>query len=230
MKIPTITEEVFDKAYNKAREQTDSDAKAIAIAWGVVKNRLTKVEDKMVALSENFKPIEYYTFELNAHDNKLVINATGDELTFEGVLASTDTFQQDAFTVRKYSEDALKDMAEQINKFGSSHPDIDHETMNTLVNQYGRNYELIMNALPKKKGIIKSIQAVYENGKLWIKGVLNPTFRKIMKNVRGISIEALSEDIDLQSSTINKAKYLGFTFAVNKNPKMSVARVTRVSA
>jgi hypothetical protein len=137
---------------------------------------------------------------------------------------------QDATTTRKFSEEALKDLADQINKFGSSHPDVDHEVMSGLVKQYGNNYDMIMNSLPKSKGIIKSIQAVYESGKLWIKGILGTGYKKIMSKVRGMSIEAISENVDYNSSTINKAKYLGFTFAVKSNPKIMNAQVTSVSA
>jgi cation transport regulator ChaB len=228
-KLPQAVQKVYSEAYCHVYKGKGTEAKSHAIAWGVVKKRLNHSKGKYMALSSAFAPVEYYTFNLCAPENQLIINATGDEITFEGILASTDSFQQDATTIRKFSEEALKDLAEQINTHGSSHPDVDHETMKNLVKQYGNNYDMIMNSLPKNKGFIKSIQAVYENGKLWIKGILDSSYRKMMKVVRGMSIEAISQDVDVQSSTINKAKYLGFTFAVKSNPKIPSARVTAVS-
>lgn len=221
--LPLEVQKVYTEAHNRASINKD------AVAWGVVKNRLKHAEGKYVALSESFKSVEYYTFDLTTPERQLVINATGDEITFEGILATTDTFQQDATTKRKFSEKALRDLADQINKNGSSHPDVDHKTMEALVKQFGGNYEMIMNAVPKAKGLIKSIQAFYENGKLWIKGVLSSAYRKMMSTVRGMSIEAISDDVDEKTETINKAKYLGFTFAVSKNPKMARAVVTSVA-
>ena len=229
-KLPEAVQKVYKEAFNHIYKGKGSQAKAHAIALGVIKKRLKHSKGKYVAMSDAFNSVEYYTFDLLAPENKLIINATGDEVTFEGILATTDTFMQDATTTRKFSEQALKDLADQINKFGSSHPDVDHEVMSQLVKQYGNNYEMIMNSLPKSKGIIKSIQAVYESGKLWIKGILGAGYKKIMNKVRGMSIEAISEDVDYSSSTINKAKYLGFTFAVKSNPKIMNAQVTSVTA
>lgn len=227
--LPEAVQKVYAETYNHIYKGKGSKAKAHMIALQVVKKRLKHSEGKYVAMSDSFKPVEYYTFDLTAPEKQLIINATGNEITFEGILATTDSFQQDATTMRKFSEEALKNLADQINQFGSSHPDVDHETMKALVKQYGNNYEMIMNSLPKNKGIIKSIQAVYEKGKLWIKGVLDSRYKKVMKAVKGMSIEAISEDVDLQSSTINKAKYLGFTFAVKSNPKLMAAQVTSVT-
>lgn len=225
-KLPVAAQKVYAETFNHLYKGKGSKAKAHLIAFEVIKKRLKHSKGKYVALTEG---IEYYTFDLQSTESKLVINATGDEVVFEGILATTDVFQQSANTVRKFSEQALQDLAEQINKFGSTHPDIDHETMDSLVKQYGDNYEMIMNAMPKSKGLIKSIKAVYENGKLWIKGILDSRYKKTMKNIRGMSIEALSESVDTSSSVINKAKYLGFTFAVNKNPKIPAAKITSVA-
>lgn len=225
-KMPQAVQKVYKETFNHIYKGKGSKATAHAIALEVVKKRLKHSKGKYMALTDN--TMEYYTFDLQSTENKLVINATGDEVVFEGILATTDVFQQGATTVRKFSEQALQDLADQINKFGSSHPDVDHETMDSLVKQYGDNYEMIMNAIPKTKGFIKSIKAIYENGKLWIKGVLDSRYKKTMKNIRGMSIEALSEDVDKGSNTINKAKYLGFTFAVNKNPKIAAAQIVSV--
>lgn len=231
-KLPESAQKMFLETFNKIYKG-DNESTAFAVAWQVVKKRMKKSTEnggKYVALSSAFKPVEYYTFVLEHTNCELVINATGDEITFEAVLASTMEFMQNATTKRKFSEAALKNLADQINNFGSTHPDFDHETLNGLVKQYGDNYEMIMNALPKSKGLIKSIKAIYEKGKLWIRGVLDKKYKRIMKDVKGLSIEAISTDVDAPSNTINSAKYLGFTFAVNKNPKISNAVVAKVSA
>jgi cation transport regulator ChaB len=227
-KLPEAVQKVYKEAFNHIYKGKGSQAKAHAIAWELVKKRMKHSKGKYVAMTDAFNPIEYYTFDLLAPENKLIINATGEEVTFEGILATTDTFMQDATTTRRFSEQALKDLAEQINTHGSSHPDVDHEVMSALVKQYGNNYEMIMNSLPKSKGIIKSIQAIYESGKLWIKGVLGAGYKRIMSKIRGMSIEAISEEVDYNSSTINKAKYLGFTFAVKSSPKIALAQITSV--
>ncbi len=229
--MPIEALDIFRDVYNTQRNNGYSDAVAFQIAWLVIKSQFINVEGYWVSTKENKninKDVSLIQADLIPQDNGMIINATGDEITFEGILADTSVFLQDAFITRKFSEEALKDLELQINTHGSSMPDVDHEHLNTLVNQFGDNYEMIMNAMPKQKGLIKSIKAVYKEGKLWIKGVLDSRYKKIMKNVKGMSIEALTEGLYSDNKTIKSAKYLGFTFAINHTPKISGAQVTAV--
>ena len=200
---------VYVEAFNKALDKGYSTSKADLIATVVESNHNPIISTIIIPT-----------------DNKIVFNTTSDEITFEGVLADTSEFIQSLlpFSVAKFSVEALKDIADQINKFGSTAPDIDHEVGRKLDKIYGKfNTNMIMNAYPQHKGMLKNVHAIYDNGKLWIRGTLDNKYRSILPSVKGLSIESVIEDFT--DTTITKSKYLGFTLAVNHNPKISSAKI-----
>ena len=180
-----VAKKFYDDVYESVKDK--GDAKASAIAWGAVKSRLKEVNGKLVANTEDFEVVKLFSFDLE-NKNELIINASGDEITFEGVLATTGYFIQ-GFERAKFSEQALIDMAEQINKLGSSSPDLDHEILGAISKQPGATKGLIMNAIGKAKGLIKSIEAIYKDGKLWIKGSTScsPSGRCLRTNSTNVS-------------------------------------------
>jgi hypothetical protein len=216
--VPEI-KSFYDKVYASVKDK--GDAVASSIAWNAVKNRLHEVNGRIVANTSDFEVPRLFCFALE-NKNELIVNASGDEITFEGILASTGFFQQ-GYKRARFSERALINIAEQINNVGGGAPDLDHEVLSQIAKQPGITKGLIMNAIGKAKGFIKSIQAVYENGKLWIRGVLDKSYADVINKVKGMSIEAWTDKMD--DEVIDEATYLGFTFAVNKNPKDSLARV-----
>lgn len=228
--LPETGKLFYKKVYNESFSRHGDEELATMVAWNMTKSRFTKVGDEFVALSESFVEPELVSFQLNPVDDEFVINAEGDEITFEGILADTSEFVQSAlpYKVRKFSEEALSDLAEQINNFGSSTPDVDHEVLNKLISEYNGNIELIANAMKKRKGLIKSIQAVVKDGKLWIKGKLDSRYKKIMSRVKGMSIESITNNLHSDGKTIKGSKYLGFTFALNDTPKIAGAKLVNV--
>lgn len=198
--------EAYDLAISRGNSQLVSEAIALTISSRNTPN--------------------FVRLNITPQTNQIVFNAKGKEITFEGILADQGQFIQSLlpYKVMNFTEEALKDIAEQINSFGSTAPDVDHEVGERLSKMYGSNTNLIMNAIPQYKGMLKNIQAVYSDGKLWIKGTLDEKYRSILPHVKGLSIEAMTESIS--NTNITKSKYLGFTLAVNKMPKMAIARIT----
>jgi cation transport regulator ChaB len=228
-KLPLSAQKMFKDTFTKVHQDSHSEAKAFAIAWGAIKTRLQPSEGKFIALSDAFVEERMFEFPvISEGQNTFVMNAVGDEIEFEGILASTGYFISGDLQRLRFSEEALKELAEDINKNGSTLPDFDHKAAINAYKNYGKNEQLILNSLKEQKGLIKSIQAVYKDGKLWIKGVLSSAYKKVMHQVRGMSIEAITRKID--GDLIKKSAYMGFTFALKSKPQLPDAIITRVSA
>ena len=120
-----------------------------------------------------------------------------------------------------FTEEELKVIETQINTFGSTLPDVDHEKLNSLVQRYGNNYDAIVAELRKEKGIFKNIKAVFEKGKLWIQAVLDKRYKNHTEKFKGLSIESLAKRDD--DGRLRNPKYLGFTFT--NNPKLVAAKI-----
>jgi hypothetical protein len=114
-------------------------------------------------------------------------------------------------------------MADQINTYGSTLPDVDHEKLMTLVKKHGRDQVAIMNSLKNEKGIFKSIKAAVTNGKLWIQAILDKRYKNHTDRFKALSIEAFA---DVEGDRLTNPQYLGFTFT--NTPKLPGAQIASV--
>lgn len=137
-----------------------------------------------------------------------------DYITF--VLSST-TPHKDGIV---FTEEMLKGWAQSIN----SNPiigDIDHTLYEQLMSAYLSD-DQIRKILKSKTGIAKTVKAIYDQGKLWVKAFVDKRYKKIIQNAKGVSAEAFCSWED------NKAvdgEILGFTFNINTNPADYLAGV-----
>jgi cation transport regulator ChaB len=205
--------EVFNNSYNKHK----SEAQAFATAWSVIKGRFNKVDGKYVANSKDFTVPTLYSFSLSEPTTKVIMNADIEEIVMEAVLATDERNTEGKY----FTTEELGQIAEQININGSTIPDTEHEVLQTLIKTYGHNYDKIRNELKNKKGIMKSIKAAVEDGKLWIQAVLDKRYKNHLEKFKGLSIEAVA-DADI-TGRLKNPMYLGFTFT--NNPKLRNAQI-----
>jgi hypothetical protein len=93
--------------------------------------------------------------------------------------------------------------------------DIDHELYKNLLRSDVSD-SMIEKSLSEKKGIAKAVRAVVDNGKLWIRAIIDKRYKNLVEKAKGLSIEAILErDSD---KNIVDGKFLGFTFGVNTEP------------
>jgi len=125
----------------------------------------------------------------------------------------------------KYPTYLLKKWADEINSGKSLVGDIDHQVYdNIMKGAYTRDE--ILELLGQERGIAKGIKAIYENGKLWVRALIDKRYSKrIRDNAKGVSLEALlTYDNDTQE--VVDGTLAGFTFAVSTppmNPRAAIA-------
>lgn len=121
---------------------------------------------------------------------------------------------------KRFSESTLKKWANEINA-NPTVGDVDHTLYDRLLNS-GMDDDNIINVLKSKKGIAKTVRAVYEKGKLWVRAIVDKRYRTILNKSRGVSVEAVA---DLNGTSQDDWKFLGFTFNVKSNPAVYGAGV-----
>jgi hypothetical protein len=76
----------------------------------------------------------------------------------------------------------------------------------------------------EKKGIAKTLKAIYKDGKLWIRAVIDKRYSNAVQNSKGLSLEAVVTK-DSMTNTVIDGDILGFTFGVHQSPINSRAVV-----
>ena len=221
--LPSTGKAFYLDALNKAKVKGYDDVVSHRIAWSVTKDKFKKNSEGLIALSEDFVKPELLSFSLNSDGAELVINGDGDGFFFEGTLANVfDSFITSSGFSRKFDEEALLSLAEQINSMGSTMPDFNHSEL-TKVLESTSDPEAILNSLKKRKGLITEIKAVVKDGHLWVRGKLDSRYKSMVNRLKGISIESLATNI--KGGLVKGAKYLGFTFT--DKPQMKQAKVMK---
>ncbi len=220
-KLPYKAQVMFMKAFNSAYGSHKDDVFAFKVAWSVVKKRFKKVNGKWVA--KGFMP-KLYTFDIEMKDPETFITKADDgNYYLEGVLADTLPDSEG----KAFTEEALKEFEKQINS-GQIIGGITHKEYQELIMKYSHlpTDEFIAKALSERKGILKTIKAIYDKGKLWIKALIDKRYLNHIKKFKKMSIEAFVPK-ELQQ----EGKYLGgrvLGFALDNraiNPRAIVAKV-----
>lgn len=215
--LPKDGVQLFDELFLSQKQLGNSDSVAINVAWNVIKPKLKDEGGKLVAMSGAFIPPKIHSIMTSEPELKVVMNSETEEIILDAVLADTDKNTDGDF----FTEEELRSIETQINTFGSTLPDVDHEKLNSLVKKYGNNYDAIVAELKREKGIFKNIKAVFEKGKLWIQAVLDKRYKNHTEKFKGLSIESLAKRDS--SGRLKNPKYLGFTFT--NNPKLKAAKI-----
>jgi cation transport regulator ChaB len=220
--LPIEAQKYFLEIYKSAVKGYD-DQTAFMFAWEATKLKMQKVGNTYVInIAPQEKEIELpevYQFPVEESETSIVMNSETEELIMEAILADTK-FNTDG---KRFTEVELNQMADQINTYGSTLPDVDHEKLMSLVKKHGRDQVAIMNSLKNEKGIFKSIKAAVTNGKLWIQAVLDKRYKNHTDKFKALSIEAFA---DVEGDRLTNPQYLGFTFT--NTPKLPGAQIASV--
>jgi hypothetical protein len=210
----------FTKVYNDSLERQGDDVLAFEVAWSSTKSLMREEGGVLVANSVDFLPSKVYSFSLEPAEEVIIKNHSNGDVELDAVMATTEPRVSDGAS---FTEEALVEMAEQINKFGSTFPDVDHETISRLEKQYAFDVDGLAAALKREKGIMSSIKAVVRDGKLWIKAFLDKRYHRFHDRFKNLSIEAAAKKT--KDNKLVSPRYLGFTFT--NTPQLVGAEIAR---
>jgi hypothetical protein len=194
---PDSIKKEWIKLYNDVFE-TDGEEVALITANKWLLRQLEKM-DKYVR-----RTVE---FEIVKTDKEFIQRtAEGDEYV-TAVLASTAEHVDGKY--EPYTESELQSWAEQINE-NPIVGDFDHETMRQIQNTTvdDKTIELMLRT---KQGIAKTVKAIVENGKLFVRLLIDKRYRNRVLNSKGLSVEAVLHR-DPRTNEVLENKILGFTF------------------
>lgn len=196
--------EVFNRSFEKYGE---SRAFAIANSW--LKTQLSKNKKSFVKRSA----IE---FQLDSSRGFIKRDISGNEyITF--VLNSNQPHKD-----RKvFSDQMLQKWADYINQNQDIIGDMDHLLYDKILNS-NMSDDMVRSVLKGKKGIAKALQAIYKEGKLWVRAIIDKRYKKIVENAKGVSAEALCT---WEGDMAVDGELLGFSFNINTSPADYQARV-----
>lgn len=190
---------VFNSAFEKYGEK---EAFLIANTW--LKKKLP--QKKMVKRS-------VINFQLDTTKGFIKRSRDGEDyVTF--VLNSTEPHRDG----KRFSEAMLKKWAKVINDNPTmvGGGDVDHLLYDKIINS-SISDNAAREVLRSKKGIAKMVRAIYDDGKLYVKAIIDKRYRKIVEKSRGVSAEAFCEWDDTETVALD-GDLLGFTFNVNTTP------------
>jgi len=93
--------------------------------------------------------------------------------------------------------------------------DVDHKEFESLV-QAMYSEDEVKERIKEKPSIAKAVKAVFDNGALWVKAILDKRYRKMLEKSKGVSLEAIVETDNI--GTVLAGDLLGFTFGINEDP------------
>jgi cation transport regulator ChaB len=209
--LPDKAQTIFREYYNKSYSKNNNELLSFKIAWNYLKTKFKKVNNEWVAQGLGY---DIFTFDMENKSDIFIQQADDGNYYMEAVLADTLPVM-DGWS---FTENALNDFAKQINQeniFGG----LTNGEYQDLIMKYSHlpSDEFVKKARTERKGILKSIKAIVDKGKLIIKAIIDKRYINHAKKFNKISIEALIP-LNLQKNM----KYLGgkiLGFALDNNPK-----------
>lgn len=190
--------------------KTSGESTAFTVANGWLKKHLTT--KSLTSKTSDSPSVEYYTLDFSFTGNEMVVKTEGEEEYIEAVLSDSD-YDRDG---KRLTTELLYELAEQINSNGLV-GDFDHEQFDELKKKYYHNPQIVIDEMKKKKGIAKAVKAIVENGKLWIRALIDKRYKKRILQSKGLSLEGFFNR-EVGSDTYNAGTILGFTFGEAKDP------------
>lgn len=220
-KLPEFVQKSWMKVFNASFSQY-GESKAFAIANSWVKKRLKKTGEGFTANSADFGYLEVYSFQLQPDGEEFIKNSEDGELTLTGILSDTIPWiNPSTGEVMSYTPECLETFANQINTEGTTMPDLEHSEYDQILEE-SNNVDEVYDKLKQRKGLLKDIKAVYDNGKLYIKAKLDKRYRNYARLYKSLSIEAYPKRV---GNKYVGGKVLGFTFT-NK-PVVTTANILK---
>lgn len=183
-KLPVTAQKLFLNASNSSsvrvgREMGDK------VAWTAVKKRFVKTGEQWIGKGLG---LNLFKFTMENSGSSFVKKGRDGEFYLEAVL-SDSMYDSEGF---RFTEKALKSYEEQINTYGMAgfitHSDWDDFKMS---NSHLSEQAFIKKARTERKGILKTVKAIYRKGKLWIKALIDKRYVKQVEKFDKVSIEAL---------------------------------------
>lgn len=205
-KLPDDIKRRWVSLYNAAYERY-GDEKALIIANTWLKQNIKKTE--VVAKTE--KKLTLIQFHVDDSKELIKRSEAGDEY-IDFVL--TDTLPDKEGV--QYPLKLLEKWAKKVNEGDMLLGDIDHAEYDRLLAS-GLGADEVIEKLKSKTGIAKGLKAIINDGKLWIRAIIDKRYKSMIKNkAKGVSLEALLvRDSD---GNIVDGDLGGFTFGVSCDP------------
>ena len=202
-KLPNKQKAKWSAIYGHVKDSYGSEqAMVSANTW--LNSQLKPIE--VIARSENSR--EMISFKIDT--TELIKRSEDGEEYVTAVLTTTDTHKDG----ERFTEDVLKSFADSINKEPLV-SDVDHKLYDELLDSTVST-EGIMSMLKAKTGIAKTVKAIYEKGKLFVRLMIDKRYRNQIKNAKGMSVEAIINN--RKDGAVSDASLLGLTFNINSNP------------
>lgn len=219
-KLPHKAQLIFLNVFNRSFAKNGEDL-AMKIAWTAVKGKFKRIDNQWVAKGLG---LELYEFTLETNDDSFVQCGEDGEFFVEAILTDNQ-FDTEG---RRFTSSALKSYADQINEFGIP-GNITHEDWDEFKLKYSHlsPEEFVKKARSERKGILKTVKAVYEKGKLWIKALIDKRYVNHVRRFKTLSIEALIPKKFRTNNSYTGGHVLGF--ALDNRAKNTRARISRIS-
>jgi len=194
--------------------------------WLAIKN-LYGVSSEAVGLGvankwlSNYQPLVVDNLVFSADREQLTARSIGGVEYFDFLLADN---RYDNYGT-KYSNSFLKKLSEMINNGELADGDFNHETLNKLLKAGYSKDSLKSHFKDLKKGIAKAVKAIYENGKLYLRTIIDPSYKERVLNAKGVSIEG---SFVREGDTFIDGKILGFSIIDDPDKDIGNPRAKRL--
>lgn len=206
-KLSPASTEKWQTIFDIAQTRTGSEESAMIVANSWLQRHMSSCA---VARSKKVRDIVRFTVDTTAPEF-IKRTDSGEEY----LVAVLQDVYGDSDGMR-WSPEILQEFADQVNSGAQVIGDIDHAEYDEILSSACTEEEVLAR-FSQKKGIARAVQAVVENGKLWIKALIDKRYKKMLQErARGLSLEAVVTKDD--EGKAMKGKLLGWTFSVNESP------------
>lgn len=205
-KLPSTLKTKWIMIFNKV-EKDDGESAALVVAnkWLKRQVKVSSVEGK----TDKAYFIEKISLKLS---DKQLIKKSSDGEEYIDFILTDDGYDSQGV---QYPKSLLTKWTEQVNNeiFVG---DIDHKEYDDIVDKATTIEQAAVLIKSAKRGIAKTVKAVFEKGKMWVRAVIDKRYKKLIEKANGVSLEAIvTRDAD---GKVIDGDLLGFTFAVEQNP------------
>ncbi len=183
--LPQKAQELYNNVHTRTLQKYGDDLMASKVGWASVKARFDRTGSQWVAKGLG---LDFFSFSTQLSSDVFINKGADGEYYLEATLSDVGVDTQG----KRFTREALMGYAKQINEYGIAgfitHADWDHFKME---NSHLSESEFIAKARNERKGILKTVRAVYEKGKLWIKALIDKRYLNRIKQFKKVSIEAL---------------------------------------
>jgi hypothetical protein len=168
---------------------------------------------------DEHKYVKRCIVELDVDSSQKFISRSDDGEDYVTLVLGSTAPHKDGLV---YSENLLKKWESDINsgKLGIG-GDIDHELYDKLLDA-GLSDDRIRKELKSKPSIAKALKAIFEDGKLYLRAMIDKRYRKIITESKGVSAEAF---VKMDNNVATDGELLGFSFNIKTTPADNFAGV-----